>query len=284
MKLSVPGLIVALLAVCCQAQDINKQLAKYDKIEYESGYGEFYRSLFGACEGDELASLASCKNDSVATQSAWETVTRTVPEKAGREVYRPDKNMLYWFVGHFEGRNRISAPKWWRTIVLDARANRRRNIYPGEPKNRPYHRSKITGVACPINSSVIEKDKVVTYTSNKDSIVIPDKLFDRDDSGGLYCDISCVFTAQKCFVAIHGDVGYSHLVACIDRKTGDVDWKSEACGCWWGGSSGLSESWVSLVHTDDGRVFCFGSASIGFYAHAFDSSTGKTLLRFSNNY
>jgi hypothetical protein len=61
-------------------------------------------------------------------------------------------------------------------------------------------------------------------------------------------------------------------------------WKSEACGCWWGGASGIHESWVSLIPTVDGRVFLFGSASIGFYAHGFDASNGKPLVRFSNNY
>lgn len=287
MNIAASGLLVLSLAFRCQADEVDKQLAKYDKIKNLHEYGDFYRTLFAACNGDKLAALVSNKNDSIATHSAWETVTLTVPEKEGAKVFRPDRNRLNWFVGFFEGRNRISVPEWWRTVVVDARANRRNNnnIYPGDPKQKPYR--DVTPsilVRCPKNASVTEKDRVVTYTIGKNSIVIPEELLDRADSGELWCNISCAFTDGKCFVAIHDDVGYSHVVACIDRKTKNINWNSKACGCWWGSASGVHESWVALVPTDDGRLYCFGSASIGLYAHGFDTSNGKTLLRFSTNY
>ena len=278
------GLAFILLATFPQTNEVDEHLEKYDNIEYSHEYGEFYRSLFSICKADDFSRLKIHANDSIATQAAWETVALTVPEEGGSKVYRPDKNNLNWFIGFFEGRNQISIPNRWKTVVIDARANRRNNIYPGEPKDRPFHRTEIEGVTCPVTASVTEKKRVVTYTEGTNSIVIPEKLLDRADSGDLWCNISCAFTDKKCFVAIHGDVGYSHAVACIDRKTKDVDWESKACGCWWGGASGQHESWVTLVPTEDGRVFCFGSASIGFYAHAFDSSNGKTLLQFSNTY
>lgn len=279
--------IIATLSVllCVSASDeIQRILAKYDQIKYSHQYGEFYRSLFAACDESDLSALSTNNNNSIATQSAWEIVAQTVPKEDGPKVYRPDSSKLEWYVGFFEGRNRIATPDWWRAVVIDARANRRNNIYPGEPKERPYHRSEIEGVTCPKDATITEKDRVVTYRANENWIVLPEELLDRSDDGSLWCNISCAFTNDHCFVAVHDDVGYSHDVACIDRKTGKIVWKSEACGCWWGGASGVHESWVTIVPTDDGRVFAFGSASIGFYAHGFDSSNGKTLVQFSNNY
>lgn len=88
----------------------------------------------------------------------------------------------------------------------------------------------------------------------------------------------------KCFVAVHNDVGNSPSVGCIDRDSSEVVWTSKACGCWRGGATGRHESWVSLVPTNDGRVFVFGSASVGFYAHSFNASTDKTLVQFSSKF
>ena len=194
-------------------------------------------------------------------------------------VYRPDSSKLAWFVGFFEGRNRVATPQWWREVVVDARANRRDNIYPGEPKDRPYHPSEIEGVTCPNDATVMAKDRVVTYWANDNTIVLPEELLDRS-----WSSISCAFTNDHCFVAGHDAIGYSHDIACIERKTNKVLWKSAACGCFWGNASGFHESWVTLVPTNDRRIFVFGSASVGFYAHGFDASNGKTLVRFSSTY
>ena len=284
MNLFVSLLFALVFSTSANSDEIDRILAKFDNVKYSHQYGELYCSLFGACDATELVELNTNKNDSIASQSAWERVAMTVPKEGGKKVYRPDAARLNWFIGFFEGRNRVSAPEWWRTIVLGARANRRDNIYPGKPKERPYHRSELKWVKCPVDASVEENERVVTYRNGDDSIVIPEELLDRADSGELSCNISCVFTDSNCFVAVHDDVGYSHDVACLDRKSGKVVWASKACGCWWGGATGRHESWVSLVPTDDGRVFVFGSASVGLYAHGFDSSTGKTLVQFSNNY
>ena len=275
---------VVVFATPANSAEIDRILAKFDDVKHSRQYGDLYRSLFEACDPTELVELNASESDSIASQSAWERVTMTVPKEPDKKAYRPDAQMLNWFIGFFEGRNRLSAPEWWRTIVLDARANRRNNIYPGKPKEPLYHQSELKRVKCPVNASVEENDRVITYRNGDDSIVIPEQFFNRSDSGDLWCSISCVFTEESCFVAVHTDVGYSHDVACLDRKSGQVVWASKACGCWWGSATGVHKSWVSLVPTYDGRVFVFGSASIGLYAHGFDSSNGKTLVQFSSNY
>jgi len=280
-----------LLAMCVTStllptgsEKIQRLLGEYDNIEYSHQYVEFYRKLFAVCWKAELETLSTNKNDSIATQAAWEIVTLTVPEQNGPKAYRPNPKKLQWFIGFLEGRNRIVTPKWWREVVLDARANRRDNIYPGELKKRIYHRSDLKGVRCPVGASVTETDKTVTHRHGDDSITLPEELLCRADSGALWCNVSCTFTDERCFVAVHDNVGYSHDVACIDRKTGSIVRKSKACGCWWGGTTGQHHSWVTFVLSDDGRLFVFGSGSVGFYAHGFDGSNGKTLMRFSSNY
>jgi hypothetical protein len=284
MNLNASMILVALLSSAAQSGEFELIVGKYDGIKYAHQYGKFYRSLFAACDASALAALKFHENDSIATQAAWETVALTVPKEQGPKVYRPDSTQLSWFIGFFEGRNRIAVPNWWSAVVTDSRANRRDNIYPGKPQERPYHRSTIEGLACPINASVTEKDRVVTYRAGDDSIALPPELLDRSDHGELSCNISCAFTKEHCFVAVHDDVGYTHSVVCIDRKTDKIVWKSQACGCWWGGATGQHESCVSVVPTNDSRVFVFGCASIGFYAHGFDVGSGKTVIQFSNNY
>lgn len=284
MRIVAPALFVMFLSSSLHSDELRGLLAKYDDVEHAHEYSPYYRSLFAAADSSELGALTANQHDSIATQAAWETVALTVPKAEGQEVYRPDSAKLAWFLGFFEGRNRIAPPEWWREVISDARANRRDNIYPGQQKPQLYHRSGIERVACPADATVTQQNRVVTYRSGEDSIVLPEELFERDDSGELYCNISCTFTKDRCFAAIHEDVGYPHVVACIERQTGKTVWKSEACGCWWGGATGRHRSSVSVVPTDDGRVFVFGAASIGFYAHGFDASNGKTLVRFSNNY
>ena len=79
-------------------------------------------------------------------------------------------------------------------------------------------------------------------------------------------------------------MGLPHVLACVDRPSSDLVWQSEVCGCWWSGGTGIHESWVELKQTTDERVFVFGAASIGLYAHCFRASDGKSLLQFSSNY
>jgi hypothetical protein len=129
-------------------------------IGYPHEYPEVYRLLFATVGVNGLARLQLHHDDSIAVQSAWEAVTLTVPVKDGDTFYRPDPQKLNWFLGFLEGRARLSSPDWWREAVLDARANRRSNIYLREPKSPPYHPAGIDGVNCP-------KDALVKTTGHR---------------------------------------------------------------------------------------------------------------------
>ena len=288
MKIFIVALLINVFSAAASGQDgnatVQQLLRKYADIKHPERYADFYRSLFDACRPSDLEVLLTHENDSIATQSAWQTVNLSVPVNEGPKVYRPDSQKLVWFLGFLEGRNRIVAPEWWRDVVTDARANRRNNIYSGNPKVQPYHGSGIEFVHCPTDASVDETKGAVTYRRGDESIVVPEELLERSDSGKLWCSISCCFTDDRCYVATHDNRGYPHSVACMDRKAKKIVWESRACGCWWWSTTGHDESWVSVVTTKDGRVFVFGAAGIGFYVHGFRSSDGKTLVCFSNNY
>src|SRR5439155_9296246 len=114
------------------------------KYPYESGSGpgaaKGYRTLFKKVGPDGIRRLQAHPGDGIAIQAAWEEVTLTVPEKEPAQVVRPNRHKLDWFLGFLEGRARVKAPQWWSEMLLDSRANRRDNIYPGNPTQCPYHR------------------------------------------------------------------------------------------------------------------------------------------------
>ncbi len=95
----------AMLIICCSAavveagdDEIQKLLRNYDDFKRPDQYAEFYRVLFATCKGPELDVLLTHTSDSIATQSAWETVNRTVPIEQRPTVYRPDAQRMAWFL------------------------------------------------------------------------------------------------------------------------------------------------------------------------------------------
>jgi hypothetical protein len=86
--------------------------------------------------------------------------------------------------------------------VLDARASRRSNIYPGEPKSPPYHPVGIDGVNCPKDALVKTTGHAVFYRVGADIIRIPEEILERCDSGELFCDLSGCITAKYFFIAV----------------------------------------------------------------------------------
>lgn len=296
MKLTALAVMLTAVLSVSQSDEIERLLSKYGEVSSGPQSSDFYRSLFAICQRSDLETLTSNRNDSIATQSAWEIVTLTVPTEEApvaddrlvtedrESAYRPDSKKLEWFIGFVEERNRVKVPDWWRSVVMDSRANRRNNIYPGEPKTQPYRRASVPWVKCPSNADVTEKEQVVTYLSGDDSIALPAEIIERTMDDNLEGSFSGAFTKDYFFFTNHSDVGFPHEVACVDRNSKNVAWKSEVKGCWWSSASGIHESWVTIVPTDDGRVFVFGSASMGVYAYAFDLASGETIFQFSSTY
>lgn len=102
-------------------------LAAKDPSAAEDGYS----SLFELVGNDGLLRLQSHASDTIAIQAAWMQVELTVPVKEPAQAVRPDREKLAWFLRFLEARARVTLPKWWAEAILDARANRRGNVYAG---------------------------------------------------------------------------------------------------------------------------------------------------------
>ncbi len=96
--------------------EVVKQLRGLEDVHKSKGA---YRLLFATAGVDGLSRLQTVDDDSIAIQSAWETVTLTVPVEKGDRFYRPDTQKLSWFLGFLQGRARVSPPDWWRESLLD---------------------------------------------------------------------------------------------------------------------------------------------------------------------
>src|SRR5262249_17723260 len=114
-------------------------------------------------------------------------------------------------------------------------------------------------------------------------VVIPESLLRKHDSGKVCSRVSALVTPGRCYVAEHDDVGYPFQLACIDRSTGKVAWRSEVWGIWWGGATGVHAMWVAGTEQGD-RIVVFGAGSIGIHVEAFRKDDGTNLFRFSNSY
>jgi hypothetical protein len=243
-----------------------------------------FRMLFEGASARELADMQVAPQDSIAIQAAWQVVNLTVPvqpyEGGLEKAYRPDRDKLNRFIGFLEGRTHARIPKWWADSLLDARANKRGNIYfpsvGGDPPKEP------------MPAGVTKRNNEFVLAVGGDSIVVPAKLITHLLEHKFipqFERMSGVFTPKSCYVAIYDDAGYPYTVACIDRTAVRVVWKSEGWGSWWGAvQGGVAKSRVSVELQGD-RVLVFGVSGIDLiHAEAFRADNGENLWRFSNTY
>jgi hypothetical protein len=254
---------------------------------YESGLGQgsckAYRALFSKVGSDGVRKLLTHPDDSIAIQAAWEEVALTVPERERRFAVRPDAGKLTWFLGFLEERGRVQPPPWWAEMVLDSGANRRDNIYPGNPKESPYHDAGLDLAQAPLDTSLKKEGNQVLLKVGSHAVRIPESLLEKTDRGTVLCGVSALVTPTRCYLAVHGDVGYPYPVACIDRSTAKVVWKSEVWGTWWGGATGIHFMWVAVTEQND-RIVVFGAGTTGIHVEAFRPDNGKNVFRFSSSY
>jgi hypothetical protein len=235
-----------------------------------------YRALFKAAGTAGLSNLKLYRHDSIAIQAAWEEVELTVPEMEGPTVFRPDKDKLGQFLGFLEGRARVKVPKWWEQMVLDARANRRRNIYRGQPEEPPYHDAGMDHLWAPKNTTLRREDDKVVLRVDAEFVTVPEELLKRERN------ISALIRPDRYYLVEHGNWGHPSELICIDRASSKILWKAEVWGTRWGSVSGQSQEWVAVTEQNN-RVVVFG-ASGGVNVEAFNADDGTNLFRFSSSY
>ena len=260
-----------------QIQDI--LAAKYP---YDSQKG--YRILFGKVGVDGIRRFQANDHDGIALQAAWEEIALTVPEKEPDRAIRLDRHKLEWFLGFLEGRGRVQAPQWWAEMLLDSRANRRDNIYAGNPKETPYHRTGLDDVQAPRNTTLRRDGDKIILKVGLESVSLPESFLGKDYSGQVCDNVSALITSGRCYIALHDDFGYPYQLVCIDRLTAKIVWKSEVWSMWWGAIAGFGGNmWVAVTEQNK-RIVVFGAGSTGIHVEAFREDDGINLFRFSSSY
>jgi hypothetical protein len=264
---------------------------------------ESYQALFRKTGPDDLAKLRTHQNDGIALQAAWQEVALTVPKNEQKKQVRPDRQKLVWFLGFLEGRLYVQAPQWWAERLLDTRAWRRGNIFPGAGL---HDTSNDAGIIQLIRSMTTRRNSDRTIRLRRpeyadhgsrlrniagktvlaigeESIPLQDELLRKLNSGELYYDISALPSSKCIYVAVHDDIGYPYPLACLDRVSGKIIWKSEVCGTWWGIGMGIHFMNIAIVQQDN-RVIVFGSGDTGMHVEGFRVDDGSNLFRFSTSY
>jgi hypothetical protein len=267
------------------AEDVKTLVQQIVTLQDPYRASERYRALFQKAGDGGIRTLELHPRDGVAIQAAWEEVRLTIAEKGVESAVRPDRHKLDWFLGFLEGRARLNPPKWWSEVVLDCRANRRDNIYFLLPEKPLYHKvgSDEDSIYAPLHTTLKMEGRQAVLRVGKQSTQIPVELLRKDDLGRLWCDVSALMTASRCFLAVHDSVGYPYDLVCIDRVTGKTLWKSAVFGTWWYGASGQHRMYVTIVEQGE-RVIVFGSAYTGAHVEAFRAEDGANLFRFSTSY
>ncbi|MFT3880271.1 MAG: hypothetical protein QM703_11490 [Gemmatales bacterium] len=252
---------------------------QYGRSDKDTGFRELFKKV--GVEG--LRKLQSHPDDSIALQAAWEEVELTIPLEYDSKVYRQrhriDSKKLEWFLGFLEKRCKVTSPDWWKQAVLGLSANKRYNVVFIGSKVNPYHESGLDFITAPLDTTLKRKaDNLLLQVSGDALEFKKDGIVDSN-----YCGISALFTANTCFVAVHGDLGYPYQLTCFDRTTSKVVWKSKVWGSWWHSSSGPGTAFVKVTEQRN-RIIVFGVATTGIHIEGFDPKDGKNLFRFSNAY
>lgn len=259
-----------------EVEQIEAILAAKDPSDAATRYGP----LFKSAKVDGLRRLQMIANDTIAIQAAWEEVELTVPDKPDRKV-RPDHAKLARFLGFLEGRARVQAPDWWAESLLDARANRRGNVYPGGINLADR---RVPDVAAPPRPATFDmQDGKPVVRVGSESAPIPENVRKKLMPNGFRDCVSALITPSRCYVAVYDSVGYPYQLACVERSSARILWVAGVWASWWGSTTGVHKQWVEVTEQGN-RVVVFGVASSGFHVEAFRMDDGVNVLRFSNSY
>jgi hypothetical protein len=241
-----------------------------------------YRELLGAASNADLQRLKRGPSDSVAVQAAWEEVERSLPVAPARTV-RPERDRLARFIGFLEERARVRAPGWWAEALLDARANRRFNVYGGGINIRSGAQVMPKGALTPDPAAFARVGGKLVVRAGSTSAPVPEDLPEKLEGQGVPpSSVSALITRHRCFVAVHDSLGPYRLAA-VDRPLGKVRWVTQVWGSSWANATGQHHRFLEVTEQGD-RVVVFGIETTGFHVEAFRAEDGAALFRFSNFY
>ena len=244
---------------------------------------EAYQALFKMVGPAGLSGLQTTRSDSIAIQAAWREVTLSAPDYAAKDGPH-NREKLDWFVGFLEGRARVKLPQWWSELLLGSRYNRQGRAYIPNREEDLYHDTGFDHVRGPRDTTLKRDGDKLILTVGAESVELPSELLPAAHEDGVYCELSALITPEKSYVAVHGNVGYPCHLACLDRASGAVRWKTTVCGTIWGAFSGAPpKAYLSIIEHDD-RVLVFGAGWFAVHVEAFQANDGVNLFRFATSY
>lgn len=234
----------------------------------DEGLAETYRNLFKAVGRDGVRNLQAHPNDGIALQAALEDLVtrRHTPE---------------WFVGFVEGRAKVRAPDWWAAVL----AYRYPGLGAAGAPDSPYHEAGPEFFRAPKDTTLAGEpgaDGPVVLRVKDDEVRLPADLFRRRVARGR-TNVSALVTTDRCYLALHDDVGVGYPLTCLDRTTGKIAWETWLRGNWWGAATGQHAMWVAVTRQGD-RIVIFGMSSTGFHVEAVQADDGKSIFRCSTGY
>jgi hypothetical protein len=268
MRITLLAVLAAQMCLSARGDEpLDKKVQQFLDAKYSFEASEVLQGLFKTVG---TTRLKLHPDDTVALHAAWQEVLLTIPEVEPKEVVIVDRGMLNWFLGFLEGRVRAQIPEWWKKELLDARANRRDNV---------YFRGVHAPSRVPADTKLKKENGRLMLDLGNASVPIAESVIRKY---GPRSEISALVTSRRCLVAVHSHVGFGFPVTCVDRATGKVLWQAKTEAVWWipfySGSGFFNR--VTITEQDS-RVVVFGVANSGAYVEAFRADDGKRLFRFA---
>jgi hypothetical protein len=250
------------------------------------------KALFKTKDRNLIRRLKNVSEKGIAIRAAWEEVAFSGLKKDVRKIFDREEPCLAVnplaaarFIGFVEGKLGIQLPSWWEEAVRAAATwERDEPIYPGKPKETPYHYFDLDGhqIGLPKTMTLEKKGEGILIRTAKESMVLSRAIAKEIWTSSL--TLSGSLSKERCILAFHNDIGCSFQLVCLDRTSGKKLWESTV----WdsrqaGGGTGIPQEYVSVL--DNGQsVFVFGSSDRCFFIEAFDSKTGRNQFRFASRY
>ena len=266
------------------APELTKKLAPNGK-----SYSRYYAELFAITNDKELSVFMNGTDRSLAIQSAWEKIRRTIPDEPGKELYKPDQRVLEKFLEFLNSRTAVEIPDWWRNVVLDCSIKQRGGTFlPGPPGAAPHH-LPLDKVACPKDATVEKHKEYLVYRNGNNVIPIPeDSLAHFKNNWWGY--INVCFHNHHAYMSVRDYRGGFVGFLCIDQTAGYVQWKNgfkELPGSEIyvsGMKPNANASNITMIPIDENRIAKFSSSRLGFRYEEFDAHDGATLVSFYSKY
>jgi hypothetical protein len=239
--------------------------------------GRLYSKLFKAVNQAGLAELKKCPETGVALRATWE---EAVGNRNGDEI---EPMAMAKFLGFVKGRLEIDLPDWLEQFALKAHVRSDGMALLGFQDLMTLEKWPDD---LPELVEIKESDDRVRIRLENQSLLAGREILDLQEwaRSQAHSKTAGLMDQNECFLAFHSNSGQTYPLVCLDRRTGEIRWKSTV----WAGDCecvvlGKPLEIVTLVAKGN-QLFVIGAGSPHFYIECFHRQTGKPHFRFVNWY